>query len=673
MDTRQQKLILTENEVLFVLYNWCYIVKYNWNVIDYIYDAVLYNILYRFFIFPINIQFTRNWPEWIKKKKNINELFLFWDWEYVITILQEYNEEIQNLTHWNRNINSWDWYFRAKKIAISFLKTIYTLQNTEFINTIWEFKFYTKQHQTNVFNYFNSFLAADEWREKTLIVWDSVFNITVEQADEISDEALDALELNFLKKQKWFEEIKSLEKLKKILNYRPVGWQRFFLMFQKRENYIVCCRQAGKSFTASYLALRQIMWHHQDVIYVVPDLNVAEQPFSYMERFARDIWDVWFKFDRARKIVSYARTHSFIYFVSANSKMLWRGRKANLLIFDEASFIDDVVYKTILPIIATTNGTVVALSTPSPITPINWFYFNFKKADSNADEMFSLRIDVDLNPFWSQEMKTKMKEEYEKDWVLSMTELYAMFPNVMYIPNINNFFIEVKKQEIYKYWLSTLFFVWSYSEILEGYNTLIIWYDPWIVGKWWFVLLWKKWDDVYIIWTWYLLDNSFEKQIWCIKQIYESLEKTPTIVVDATWVWRWILELFNTIWLPVTYRIIWGWTQWRVQYKDWFWHVPKNEMISYFIADVGKKVFSFSFMKELRSELEWYWLSKQKDGWHFDIFSALIMAYFVYKRIYSAGPRVIKKMQEIPEVWYDNFFVINSPQKWSERFQKFIY
>ena len=85
------------------------------------------------------------------------------------------------------------------------------------------------------------------------------------------------------------------------------------------------------------------------------------------------------RFDKARRQVSYTTTRSNIVFVSGESKYVGRSRKADLLLYDEASFLNDVTEKTLRPLISNTNGYQVSVSTPSPTSPINWFYFGFKK------------------------------------------------------------------------------------------------------------------------------------------------------------------------------------------------------------------------------------------------------------------------------------------------------
>jgi len=52
-----------------------------------------------------------------------------------------------------------------------------------------------------------------------------------------------------------------------------------------------------------------------------------------------------------------------------------RSNKADLLIYDEASFISDKFEAGTRPLIANTMGTQIAVSTPSPDTPINRYYY----------------------------------------------------------------------------------------------------------------------------------------------------------------------------------------------------------------------------------------------------------------------------------------------------------
>jgi hypothetical protein len=53
------------------------------------------------------------------------------------------------------------------------------------------------------------------------------------------------------------------------------------------------------------------------------------------------------------------------------------------LIFDEASFIDEEVYETAVPLVRTTRGMVYGISTVNPKTPKNWFYYKLIDAEVN--------------------------------------------------------------------------------------------------------------------------------------------------------------------------------------------------------------------------------------------------------------------------------------------------
>jgi hypothetical protein len=127
---------------------------------------------------------------------------------------------------------------------------------------------------------------------------------------------------------------------------------------------------------------------------------MADQVWSYIERFVRDIADPGLRFDKARRVFSYATTRSICTFVSADSKSMGRSKKANLCIYDEGSFTHDMARKTLFPLTANTKGREVYVSTVSPDTPINWFYKVFKKGELKLDpEYFSVRVDIYHNIF----------------------------------------------------------------------------------------------------------------------------------------------------------------------------------------------------------------------------------------------------------------------------------
>jgi phage terminase large subunit-like protein len=85
----------------------------------------------------------------------------------------------------------------------------------------------------------------------------------------------------------------------------------------------------------AYLLIRQIFKKNQDIVYVVPNFDMADQVWNYIERFIRDINDPGLRFDKARRTFSYTTNRSICTFVSADSKSMGRSKKADLALYDE--------------------------------------------------------------------------------------------------------------------------------------------------------------------------------------------------------------------------------------------------------------------------------------------------------------------------------------------------
>ena len=106
---------------------------------------------------------------------------------------------------------------------------------------------------------------------------------------------------------------------------------------------------------------------------------------------------------------------SELHFISAERASAVRGNAANLLIFDEAAFIDERVYATSTPLVRTTKGMVYCISTVNPDTPKNYFYYNLVSAEISMHKedsnMYGRRVDLFQNPFISDEDKKDIVEK----------------------------------------------------------------------------------------------------------------------------------------------------------------------------------------------------------------------------------------------------------------------
>jgi len=112
----------------------------------------------------------------------------------------------------------------------------------------------------------------------------------------------------------------------------------------------------------------------QTVVYIVPTLkNHARPAWRALKNYFGDCPE--FKFNKTDYSIVNEITKSEMYFITAERGDSVRGNAANLLIIDEAAFVDENIYETAEALIRTTKGMVYCISTVNPETPKNWFYY----------------------------------------------------------------------------------------------------------------------------------------------------------------------------------------------------------------------------------------------------------------------------------------------------------
>lgn len=227
--------------------------------------------------------------------------------------------------------------------------------------------------------------------------------------------------------------------------FTPKGWQGEFLLKHKRFNYVAASRRAGKTFLgAGYLCARQLMLPGQSVIYVVPTLkNHAKPAWEDMKKYFEKFEDI--KMREADLYIVNEETKSTLRFVTAERATAVRGAAANLLIFDEASFMDEEIYITATPLVRTTGGMVYCISTVNPDTPKNWFYYNLVDAEIMMNDpesnLYARRVPLTENPFISDADKADIiaresarnPERFEAEWMANFADSGSF--------NLKNFWI----------------------------------------------------------------------------------------------------------------------------------------------------------------------------------------------------------------------------------------
>ncbi|MGV8123506.1 MAG: terminase large subunit domain-containing protein [Candidatus Xenobiia bacterium LiM19] len=141
-------------------------------------------------------------------------------------------------------------------------------------------------------------------------------------------------------------------------------WQADVLTCHSKRLILNCSRQAGKSTVTSIMALVRALYYPKSLILLLsPSLRQSNELFKKisdnldkLEQRPKLIEDnkLSAQFDNGSRIISLPGKEGTIRGFSG----------AALLIIDEASRVDDATYKAVRPMLATSGGKLILLSTP---------------------------------------------------------------------------------------------------------------------------------------------------------------------------------------------------------------------------------------------------------------------------------------------------------------------
>lgn len=148
------------------------------------------------------------------------------------------------------------------------------------------------------------------------------------------------------------------------LDVEPDSWQEQILCWSGQQAILNCSRQSGKSTVASLLALhRAFFFPNSLVLLVSPSLRQSSELFakvrSWLERMpskpemAEDN-RLSLVFTNSSRIISLPGNEATVRGFSA----------ASLVILDEAARVDDTLYYSLRPMLATSGGRLLLMSTP---------------------------------------------------------------------------------------------------------------------------------------------------------------------------------------------------------------------------------------------------------------------------------------------------------------------
>lgn len=195
----------------------------------------------------------------------------------------------------------------------------------------------------------------------------------------------------------------------------PDGWQAKLLRDQPRRSLLLCSRQSGKSTVTALMAL----W---TAIYQAPSLIVILSPSQRQSaEMFRTLMQFHAKLDGAPELTQESVTKttfangSRILSLPGTEKTIRGIANVSLAIIDEAARVEDQLLAAVRPMLATSNGKLVALSTPAGRR--GWYYeawtdgedwHRTKVAASDCPRISQAFLDEELRELGAQ----RFSEEY---------------------------------------------------------------------------------------------------------------------------------------------------------------------------------------------------------------------------------------------------------------------
>ena len=145
---------------------------------------------------------------------------------------------------------------------------------------------------------------------------------------------------------------------------RPDGWQEELLRSTSKRIILNCARQSGKTTAVAALALHTAIYRPRSFCLIyAPSQDQSTEFFKRVEELAHGLGMDAVNPEALRKTGMDLKNGSRIE-ARPGSARTARGRTADLIVIDEASWVEDNLYHSLRPSLAVTGGRLVVLSTP---------------------------------------------------------------------------------------------------------------------------------------------------------------------------------------------------------------------------------------------------------------------------------------------------------------------
>ena len=211
-----------------------------------------------------------------------------------------------------------------------------------------------------------------------------------------------------------------------ILKFKPFSYQQQ-LLNDPAKRVIACMgRQTGKTTTIATKAIHYAYTHPKTTTLIIsPSLRQSMIMFDKILTFTHSHQLLRKSIARKTRTIIQLTTGSQIIALPCSEHLL-RGYTANLAICDEASFIPETIITEILfPMLSTTNGTAILLSTPWDKN--HFFYKAFLNPAYSTHKVRSAENPLIPQAFLAEMQQNMTAEAYKREYLAEFTEAASSY------------------------------------------------------------------------------------------------------------------------------------------------------------------------------------------------------------------------------------------------------
>jgi hypothetical protein len=193
----------------------------------------------------------------------------------------------------------------------------------------------------------------------------------------------------------------------------PDPWQLAFLCSLTQTILVCCSRQAGKSTVIALLIILTLLLPGQTVVIISPSERQSKE-------LMRKVLAFWRKIGRLIPYISVTRTSlelangSRLEAFPASATTIRGISAVNLLVAEEAALVPDELYNSVSPMLAVSNGRLVAPTTPHGKR--GWFFGLWEMSPLEDADIERVKVTADQCPRISAKFLARERRRIGEHW-----------------------------------------------------------------------------------------------------------------------------------------------------------------------------------------------------------------------------------------------------------------